>query len=137
MKLLNDLSKQLSKMNKNYYVLMLVLFVVLYVLKPYLTNLTEGMENDGGKCFVLFHSPNCGHCVRAMPDFDKLIAAERINGIKIIKVNCLEETSLAEKHGVKSFPTYKLLNDLNDSNAIQEYDGARDFDSMMAFVKGN
>lgn len=53
---------------------------------------------------VEFFAPWCGHCKALAPEYRK--AAKALNGIaKIGAVDCDKEQALAQKYGVKGFPT--------------------------------
>ena len=83
----------------------------------------ETFENK--KSLVLFYAPWCGHCKTAMPEFDKL--KNNYKGDAVIKkINCDENKDLAEKHGIKGFPTIRLYkNGMSNHQDYKEYNGER------------
>jgi len=69
------------------------------------------------------------------PAWDKLVAeyADSKTGL-VADVDCTTEgKDLCETHGVKGFPTIKY----GDPNALEKYEGGRDFDSLQKFAKEN
>lgn len=93
--------------------------------------LDEGFE---GKTLALFYAPWCPHCKSIMPTWDQM-AKQNSTDIKIVKVNCDENTDLAEKHGIQGFPTIKFLPlGLNNPKNAIEYKGDRSGEAMLAFI---
>ena len=79
---------------------------------------------------VLFYAPWCGHCKKLMPEFDEFAKEKKGDKkIKIIKVDCVENTKMAKKYGIESFPTIKCL---KDGKQVSEYTGER---TKFAFKK--
>jgi len=96
-----------------------------------LETLEEGFES---KTLALFYAPWCGFCKKLMPEWEKLNKLNNTN-IKIVKVNCDENSSIAEAHGVKSYPTvYFLPYGLNNPRERIEYTGPRTGESLLAFI---
>ena len=76
-----------------------------------------------GLTIVLFYAPWCGHCKKLMPEFDEFAKEKKGDKkIKIIKVDCVENTKMAKKYGIESFPTIKCL---KDGKQVSEYTGER------------
>lgn len=96
----------------------------------------EAFENQDhkGKMMVLFYAPWCGHCKKMMPEWDQFMEESKDGDVMVVKVNADEDKELAEKHGVKSFPTIKFYSNGLDSEA-EEYDGNRTASAFMEFVK--
>mmetsp|Transcript_105104 Transcript_105104/g.255159 ORF Transcript_105104/g.255159 Transcript_105104/m.255159 type:complete len:172 (-) Transcript_105104:260-775(-) len=72
------------------------------------------------------------------PDWDKLMKnfnkGKRAQHGLIADVDCTTEgKDLCEKHGVQGFPSIKW----GDPDALEDYDGGRDYDSLKAFAKAN
>lgn len=84
-------------------------------------------------CFVMFYAPWCGYCKKTMPEWDSL--ANQYKKCKVIKVNCDEHKELGKKHGVKSYPTIKLLpKGLGSSEGSREYQGNRTMKDFASFL---
>jgi len=69
------------------------------------------------------------------PAWDKLIAEYKDSKTALVAdVDCTTEgKDLCETHGVQGFPTIKY----GDPNAMEKYEGGRDFDSLSKFAKEN
>ena len=59
---------------------------------------------------VDFWAEWCGPCHAVSPVLDR-IAEERVNEVKLVKVNIDEEQELAQRYGVASIPTIILFKD--------------------------
>lgn len=79
---------------------------------------------------VKFYAPWCGHCKKLAPHYEKL-STDGVKEVLIAKVDATVETSLAQKHGIKGYPTLKWY--VNGTEL--DFKGGRDFDSMNAFLK--
>lgn len=95
----------------------------------------ENMENQSQPTFAMFYAPWCGYCKKMMGDWDNLSASYDQGKVNILKVNCDEQKELAKKHGVRSFPTIKLLpGGLDDHSNAMEYSGARTANAMASYL---
>lgn len=94
----------------------------------------ENFETSNDKSFVLFYAPWCKFCKQVAPEWAKL-EKENTTDIKIVKVNCEENPELAQRHGIKGFPTILFLSKgLGDPSARIEYKGERKGESFLAFI---
>lgn len=76
----------------------------------------------------------CGHCKSMAPAWAKL--AEEWAGkpdTLVAEVNCDVENELCESMGVDGFPSIKY----GDPNALEDYEGGRDYESLAAFAQEN
>lgn len=96
-------------------IIVLLIVGIVYSQKSCRRNRIENMANMDKEVLsepslVMFHAPWCGHCKRALPEFKKAMnnlknsSGKKVKGIAI---NADEETELAQKHGVKGYPTIK------------------------------
>lgn len=117
-----------------YVGLVAALLAVLFWLVLYGPSKTtrEGLTNN--KEFVLVHMNKCPHCVNLMPHWE---AAESENktGINMRAVEMSEDDGpeLCEKHNITGFPTMILL---ENGKKVADYDGERNKEGILAFLKG-
>jgi len=83
---------------------------------------------------VEFYAPWCGHCKALAPEWKK--AAERLvsDGVKLGAVDATAYPNLAQKYGVKGYPTIKLFPAGPKSGPPQDYNGAREADAIVSFA---
>jgi len=82
---------------------------------------------------VEFYAPWCGHCKKLAPEYDA--ASEELKGEAVLaKIDASSETNgpLAQKYGIKGFPTLKLF---RNGNVASDYQGGRTKDDIVAFMK--
>lgn len=97
-----------------------------------LTPDTWDAQTAGKAVFVKYFAPWCGHCKRMKPDWDKLMAEYADSeSVLVADVDCIGAGKpLCDKIGVQGFPTIKH----GSPDALQDYKGARDFDSIEEFA---
>lgn len=94
----------------------------------------EEFYNYDGKTMALFYAPWCGHCKRFMPEWKRFKKMNNTD-IKVVAINCDENTELAKRFGVQSFPTiYFLPYGLNNPKARVAYEGERKGEALLAFI---
>ena len=70
---------------------------------------------------VMFYAPWCGHCKKFKPELEKAAAILRKENLIVAKVDATVEKSLAQKYGVRGYPTVKFFK----KGAVIEYTGGR------------
>jgi thioredoxin domain-containing protein 5 len=89
---------------------------------------------SSGAYLVKFYAPWCGHCKKLAPAWEELatnINLNKENKVTIAKVDCTKESKICQDHGVKGYPTLKLL---VDGKEVAPYNGARDLAAITAFL---
>jgi len=75
-----------------------------------LTNDNFDEKTATGIWMVEFYAPWCGHCKKLEPTWSEF--ATKVEGqINVAKVDCTVEKDLAQRFGIRGFPTIKLLRD--------------------------
>ncbi|MCP4990241.1 MAG: protein disulfide-isomerase [Colwellia sp.] len=92
----------------------------------------QGYIDSHDFVFVKFYAPWCGHCKSMAPGYAKL--AKRMKdeeGASISQVDATVQTKLAEKYGVKGFPTLKFF----VGGSPIDYQGAREEDAIYSWIQ--
>ncbi len=87
--------------------------------------------------FIKFFAPWCGHCKRLAPTWEKLgDKFADVDGVVIAKVDCTSDDNvnkdLCNKHEVNGFPTLNLY---KNGKKVEEFNGKRELDDLVAFVE--
>lgn len=85
---------------------------------------------------VKFYAPWCGHCKSLAPtwaDVESQYNNKKVNGktVKVLQVNCDENTELAKKHDVNGYPTIKTFHHGKE----EDYSGGRDLASISEHIE--
>ena len=85
---------------------------------------------DAGRVFVLFFSPQCGHCAAMLPAWAEL--EQRTKGLaRLAAVDATAEKALADRMDVHGFPTLLAV----ETGRIHEYDGGRSTEELLEFIR--
>eukprot|EP01080_Neovahlkampfia_damariscottae_P007968 gene7968-12434_t len=111
----------------------LFLFCHSHVVDLTSSNFDQQVLNSDGLWLVAFVAP-CGHCQRLHPEYDK--AAESLGGIvNLGRINCDDEKELAQRYGIKGFPTIKVFNvGKGNKNNVEDYQSGRDARSIVDYA---
>ena len=96
----------------------------------------------GKTVFIKFFAPWCGHCSKMKPDWDRLASHYHTSkstnlDVLIADVDCTGSgESLCNDLNIEGFPTLQWGHGPTTTN-LQNYDGERDYESLMAFAKTN
>lgn len=124
-------------MKMNILLGILVLLCVLLVALRVFGQRGEGFNGSSDMEVTICKAEWCGHCKKAMPEFEKLVAASPIalpNGNKAI-VKMLDSDANKDElkeFNVRGFPTIFV----SANGKRREYPGDRTFDGVMEYIKG-
>jgi protein disulfide-isomerase A6 len=94
------------------------------------SNFEEQVINSKDMWLVEFYAPWCGHCQKLAPEWSK--AATQLKGqVKVAKVDATVETSLAQKYGVKGYPTIKVFPP-GEKGKAEDYNGPREASGIVS-----
>ncbi|XP_009799259.1 protein disulfide-isomerase-like [Nicotiana tabacum] len=100
------------------------------------TNFTDVVSNHNF-IVVEFYAPWCGHCQKLAPEYEKAasVLSSHDPPIVLAKIDASDEANrgLATQYQLKGFPTIKIFR--NGGNNIQEYNGPREADGIVAYIK--
>lgn len=110
----------------NNYVLITI--VIIAVILYYFYTKEDLVDNN--KILLLYYLPTCGHCKEFMPVWNNIKSGLPITTKEI---NCSENNELCNRDNIEGVPTIRLVT----SNKVIEYDGNRDYENIVNFVKNN
>ena len=96
----------------------------------------EFEQYNNQKIFVAFLAKWCGHCNKAKP---QLLEAQKENktGIPIVMVDADKYPELVKSYGVSGYPSFQLLPSGFGSKSTSEYNGPRNKENFLKFLKQN
>jgi thiol-disulfide isomerase/thioredoxin len=99
---------------------------------------SEGFESSSSRAVIICKADWCGHCKKAAPEFQKLVAAAPItlkDGSKVtVKIlDADKDKEEMNKYKVKGFPTVLIADGAN----ITEYPGERTASGITEFLNSN
>ncbi len=114
-----------------------ILVILLVLLRVSHNRVMEGFEG-ASKSVVICKADWCGHCKKAAPEFNKLVAASPItlkNGTKaVVKIlDADKDKSEISQYKVKGFPTVLVV----DGGQTTEYPGERTASGIIDFLNSN
>lgn len=87
---------------------------------------------DNRVVFVEYYSPNCGHCVRFAPEYEKLATKVKEEGLGFVvaAADLVAESEISQWVEVSGYPTLRLF----IGGKSIDYPGERNGDSIIKFV---
>jgi len=92
--------------------------------------LEELAQDKSGGTLVTFYAPWCGHCIKMVPEFKKAASILKRLGIKTAAVNSDDNHGLAQKLGIRGFPTVRWVY----NGAWSEYKAERTSADLVVFA---
>lgn len=80
---------------------------------------------------VEFFAPWCGHCKALAPQYEEAATELKAAGIKLAKVDCVDNSDLCQANNVGGYPTLKVFRNGKE----KEYSGPRKADGIISYMK--
>jgi len=109
-----------------------LIYLVWRLWKPVLAPKREVAKDKANLYF--FHTDWCGHCIKAMPEWEKLEAGPRQFGnteVSFIRVNAEKDRETADLYEVRAYPTIKL----ETSTALYDYSGRPTAENLTDYLR--
>ncbi|TFK75865.1 disulfide isomerase [Pluteus cervinus] len=90
----------------------------------------EEVVNPESLILVEFFAPWCGHCKALAPAYEEAATSLKEKGIKLAKVDCVEEADFCQANGVQGYPTLKIYK----NGSATDYTGPRQADGIVSYM---
>jgi hypothetical protein len=113
--------------------ILVVLIVSAFILYRSREHFTPKVDAKNVDKFILYYSPNCGHCHNFMPTWKKFSHSMKDDKtLQVFEVNCLADKDQCKD--IMGYPTAKLI---KKNGQVVEFKDKRTEESLSAFVKAN
>ncbi len=86
---------------------------------------------DEGTRLVLYKSSGCPHCIKMMPEWEKVVKDASTLNMTVDTVDAVEDAEEMKSANVSSFPTIKLIK----AGKVMEYSGERTAMAIESWAK--
>ncbi|KZT12454.1 protein disulfide isomerase [Laetiporus sulphureus 93-53] len=90
----------------------------------------DSIVNPDPLILVEFFAPWCGHCKALAPHYEEAAAALKENGIKLAKVDCVDQADLCQANGIQGYPTMRVYR----HGDYSDYTGPRKTDGIISYM---
>ena len=94
-------------------------------------NTINNVDEKSPSSLIFFYAPWCGHCNKFHPVYDELAIPLTKGGHVVAKVDAIEQTELAERYNVNSFPA---LFAMRSTSKYTRYTGANKKEEVLDFM---
>jgi len=112
----------------------LIVYLVWRLWKPYFKSGPKREVPKDKANLYFFHTDWCGHCIKAMPEWEKLEAGPRTFGtteVTFVAVNAEKDRPTADLYQVDAYPTIKL----ETSTGLFSYEGRPTADALTQYLR--
>ena len=81
---------------------------------------------------ILFYDPECPHCEKIMPEYEKAAADLTKENFVLSKLDSIKAKKIADRYGIEKLPTIKIV---QSSEVLKMYDGNGKADDIEKWVK--
>lgn len=90
----------------------------------------DEVVNPDPLMLVEFFAPWCGHCKALAPHYEEAATVLKEKGIKLAKVNCVDEADLCQKNGIQGYPTLRVYR----NGEFTQYTGPRSSEGIVSYM---
>lgn len=90
----------------------------------------DDIVNPEALILVEFFAPWCGHCKALAPHYEQAATSLKDKGIKLAKVDCVDEADLCQTKSIQGYPTLKVIKSGKES----DYSGPRQAEGIISYM---